>query len=98
LPQFVYDLDKTKFDLMAAGLDTYDLDSCRNSSFNNNNNTEISNNKTLFLEFNEYNETVKLTICCSLLYDKSIEDTVENVTMFDRVMFAIQGTVIKDRY
>jgi len=41
----------------------------------------------------EYNETIKLTICCSLLYEKSIQDTVENVTMFDRVMFAIQGTV-----
>ena len=91
LPQFVYDLDKTQFDLMAAGFDTYDLDSCRNSSDYINNNNETSS-----LVLSEYNETIKLTICCSLLYDKSIQDTVENVTMFDRVMFAIQGTVNKN--
>jgi hypothetical protein len=87
LPQFLYDLDKTQFDLMAAGFDTYDLDSCRNSS------DYISNNETSSLVLSEYNETIKLTICCSLLYEKNIQDSVENVTMFDLVMFAIQGTV-----
>jgi hypothetical protein len=90
LPQFVYDLDKTRFDLITAGLDTYDLDSCRNSSVYN------INNETFLPVLSEYNETIKLTICCSLLYEKNIEDTVENVTTFDRIMFAIQGTVKTD--